>query len=250
MKRTWIGKALVTGASGLTLLMAGAVAEASVTITISQQGDTVLATGSGTLDTHDLAYYSTFAGDAPGVAPEYAVIALGPLDISSDYYDGGVSGPLSFGGGDAVSASTGSGDFFEVAGQQEILTPAGYVSGAGLSGSATFSDTTIGLARTDPRNLCLCLGRRRSRRQPDCPDRRRARTRDLGPHCARLRRSRRPGPSDTPRGPCRVRVGSGAGRRIFFGAAFSYRHGNERKSADVCRSEWRHRTAAAPSRRA
>lgn len=143
MKRTWIGKALVTGASGLTLLMAGAVAEASVTITISQQGDTVLATGSGTLDTHDLAYYSTFAGDAPGVAPEYAVIALGPLDISSDYYDGGVSGPLSFGGGDAVSASTGSGDFFEVAGGQEILTPAGYVSGAGLSGSATFSDTTI-----------------------------------------------------------------------------------------------------------
>jgi len=66
------------------------------------------------------------------------------LAARSDGYYGGISGPTSFGSGDCVYVSTGSGDnVWLEGGGTSIFVPLGYVSGTSLSGSATFDRKTL-----------------------------------------------------------------------------------------------------------
>jgi hypothetical protein len=70
-------------------------------------------------------------------------VGTGPAAGRSDWYYG-ISGPTSFGSGDCIYATTGSGDSVSlVGGGTAILVPLGYVSGTSLSGSATFDRKTL-----------------------------------------------------------------------------------------------------------
>ena len=79
----------------------------------------------------------------------FGSVVLGP--VSSDGIFGGFTGPLSFGTGDNHFASSTSGDSFgliaSVNGFNEpvLYLPGTYVSGAQLTATATFDNTTIQL---------------------------------------------------------------------------------------------------------
>jgi hypothetical protein len=129
-----------------TLLLASlaGTAEAELVIDVYQVGSNVEATGSGSLDLAGLTDYGS-ASPIPGVIPTVASIIIGPPGTgeSDDIYVG-FSGPTNFGEHRHTVASSGTGDLMGISGGVgDILVPGGYVSGAALSGSATFDNTTI-----------------------------------------------------------------------------------------------------------
>jgi hypothetical protein len=116
---------------------------AAVTVTVVEQGGNVVATGNGTINTAGLTGGST-NGAGPLVGGAASVLLLGPTGGSVAKQWFGANGPASFGTGNSVQASSGSGDFLGVAGSTSIGLPANYPSGTNLSvtdtwGNATFS---------------------------------------------------------------------------------------------------------------
>jgi hypothetical protein len=115
-------------------------AEASAVIDIRQVGGNVMAIGSGTIDLSGLTFLGP--GSEPAeLGPDDAVVfvGLGPGTVYK-----GLSGPASFGPGAGTLASSASGDRLGLEGADSFLfVPAGYVSGAALSGSATFDGQTF-----------------------------------------------------------------------------------------------------------
>lgn len=83
---------------------------------------------------------SAFA--SPELYPAHGIIGTG-LSGTTDLYSG-LSGPFTFGPGSATfpSSTTGDSVFLEDFGL-DIDVPTGYVSGTGLSSSATFDSATI-----------------------------------------------------------------------------------------------------------
>jgi hypothetical protein len=132
---------LVLGAVALAMLVAGR-ARAEFTITFAQQGANVVATGTGSIDLTDLILAATF-NISPEVAPQDALIAIGPFVSGTGEYTG-ISGPASFGPGisKAADSSTGS-TAFRITNGDAINIGFGYTSGSVFTSSATFSTTTI-----------------------------------------------------------------------------------------------------------
>ena len=133
--------------AALVLLAAGIGQAGSIFIvTLAQVGPNVVATGSGTIDLTGLTSFgSAFA--SPELYPAHGIIGTGPAGTIDQYT--GSSGPASFGPGFGGFPSSTSGDsvFLEDFGLG-IDVPQGYVSGTGLSSSATYSGTLASLGTT------------------------------------------------------------------------------------------------------
>jgi hypothetical protein len=120
------------------LLCAG-WAKATTVFSMQQVGLDVTVTGSGTIDLTDLSLRANGAASAltiPSVAT--LLIGVGNYDIYQT-----VSGPSNFGSGGAANATSATGDRLAIIAGQFIDVPLGYVSGTALSGTATWSNTTL-----------------------------------------------------------------------------------------------------------
>jgi hypothetical protein len=97
-------------------------AQAAYIVTLAQQGTSVVATGSGTIDTAGLNFLRSAAQQA-NIGPIFGIIVTGPASAQFiDIYTG-FSGPTSFGSGGQTFASTGSGDtvgIVEALGQLDV----------------------------------------------------------------------------------------------------------------------------------
>jgi hypothetical protein len=143
------GKNLWGAAAAAMLVGSGLsipLAQAAYTVSLVEQGTSVVATGSGTIDTIDL----TAGYTAPGAPSMYAFageITTGPTSYPDNIfqeYHGPYTGPASFGGGGLSYAGSGSGDTVGIIAElnsNELFVPRGYVSGASLSSSATWGNT-------------------------------------------------------------------------------------------------------------
>ena len=127
----------------LTIGVLPQVAHASYIINLSQFGPDVVATGSGTVNTTALTAGNSGSSGAM-ILPLLGEIGLGPGGSNVEFFTG-ISGPTSFGTGHGQGASSASGDLVFVYGQvfYGIVLPLGYVSGAPLSSSATFANSTF-----------------------------------------------------------------------------------------------------------
>ncbi len=122
-------------------------AKAELVIDITQQGSNVVASASGSLFTQDLITgLSTFIN--PAVSGSDGAILMGSGSVT--VFGAQLSGPLSFGSGVAVGASSTNSavpfGFVANTGNpaaEAILLPTGYASGTSLSGTDTFDNTTI-----------------------------------------------------------------------------------------------------------
>jgi hypothetical protein len=120
-------------------------ARAQYVVTLRQEGDDVIATGSGTLDLAGLTFSGSGETFVNGMIPFDGTIATGPMSgNAADVYTG-VTGPKSFGrGGKTLPGSGGSGDYVGVeAFDNSLLAPAGYVSGTPLTDSTTYDSATF-----------------------------------------------------------------------------------------------------------
>jgi hypothetical protein len=161
-----------TLAATLALVLASLLsvrsAQAGYTVTLQQVGPDVVATGSGAINLRGLTFSSSSTvANLPKIDPgpwlspyaEGCSISTGPTSSTVDSYQGGPSGPMSFGTSFAgTSASSGSGDMVGIAEVSSrlfftgvsISVPSGYVSGTALSDSATYSGKTLATLGVTP----------------------------------------------------------------------------------------------------
>ena len=138
-----IGAATLALAAGFSL-----PAKAAYTVTFSQVGADVDASGGGTIDLNGLTFI-TSGSTTPEVAPAFATEATGAAGAVNEY--SGASGPVSFGSGVFTSATTGTGDLVGI--QQLIGEPAGFVFvPTNYASGATLSDTAAYTGQTSPRS--------------------------------------------------------------------------------------------------
>ena len=133
-------RSLILGASLVLALAGEASAQSTFVVTISQVGNDVVATGSGTILTDSLTYsFSAPAG--PSINPSGGDILIGSGG-NADIYLGASS--VTFGSGLTALATSGSGDVVAFGSSVHLIgVPSGYVSGAPLSATTTWAGTTI-----------------------------------------------------------------------------------------------------------
>jgi hypothetical protein len=142
-----------------SLAISASSARAAYIVTFSQSGTDVVASGSGTIDLGGLSFV-TSGPTMPEVAPTFATEATGAAGDVDEY--SGASGPLSFGTGVFTSATTGTGDLVGI--QQLIgesgfvVVPTGYVSGALLSDTATYTDQSFATLGLTPGSYLYTFG--------------------------------------------------------------------------------------------
>jgi MYXO-CTERM domain-containing protein len=130
-------------AAVLLVATLGGQAEASFVINVSQAGNNVVATGSGSLNLFGLLPVGPYNLE-PGVIASIGTMQLGSPALATVYDGLDFSGPSSFGSGITVAASSGSGDLVGVVGKAGgVVVPSLYLSSDPLSGSATWDNTTI-----------------------------------------------------------------------------------------------------------
>lgn len=113
-------------------------AHAIYTLTVTESGSDVVATGSGALDTSALTFNNTTTGLAQIYPFVGGVIAGGTGSQSIDVYYGLVTFPTSLGIGLQAFPDSGSGD--AVGGSTSAMyLPAGYTSSSALSTTMTFT---------------------------------------------------------------------------------------------------------------
>jgi hypothetical protein len=147
VKRIAAGMAIGAAALIDASLSTAPPAQAGYIVALTQQGTSVVATGSGPIDLTGLS--SIFAiSSSPGINPQVAFIATGMSAPIDDYI--GVTGPASFGPGrpppdrSLIAADSGSGDIVSLIGDSGTLAvPSGYVSGNPLSDTATYLDQSF-----------------------------------------------------------------------------------------------------------
>ena len=118
-------------------------AQAAYTVTMQQQGNNVVATGTGTLDT--TAFGEGISDtDQARINPMSGSILIGPPATNTNLgaYTG-ITGPTSFGGGASENANSGSGDLVGIFEGIGLVIPADYLSGSGLSSTATWANQTF-----------------------------------------------------------------------------------------------------------
>jgi VPDSG-CTERM motif len=124
-------------------------AQAGYIVTLQQLGPDVVATGTGTIDYTDLTLFGTNSATTRAeLVPSQGVVDMG-LAVNpagnQDLYTG-YSGPTSFGSGGQTFADLGSGDHVFITPQAfhpDLGVPTGYVSGAPLLSSDTYSGQTF-----------------------------------------------------------------------------------------------------------
>lgn len=128
----------------LSLVLAAPVAEAAVfTTTFQQVGANVVATGSGSFDLSGmgLTFSPIIQENRIWGATNFFLFGSG----NSTAYDLEMTGPAFSGVGGEVFADSWSGDQVGIwVDADRIYVPVGYVSGAALANSATWSSQTIG----------------------------------------------------------------------------------------------------------
>lgn len=134
-------------AAGCVLLAPAAMATPYV-VKFVQQGNSVVATGGGSIDPTGLTYIGSGTSGGAAVAPSLGFLDTAPLSlVDVDFYTG-FSGPTDFGSGGATYAHDGAGDPVGMIadpaplGEQELFLPTGYTSGP-LSDTATYDNTTL-----------------------------------------------------------------------------------------------------------
>ncbi len=137
--------------AALVLLAAGvARADSIYTVTLTQVGSNVVATGSGSINLADLTLYATGDFFAALVDPTQGTMLTGPTPSSSVGVYSGITGPASFGSGAfTTDASSGSGDFVGIFGSDTfvgvpvLIVPNPYASGTALSDSSAYDSQTF-----------------------------------------------------------------------------------------------------------
>jgi hypothetical protein len=147
--------AFVWGAIALSMAGSAAAAPDSYTLTISQSGSSLVASGDGAIDTAALSQIPyVLPGVTPALAGSEALLGLPSGALASIYYS--LSGPSSFGASSTpLTASTGSGDTVGLATGfaslgTVVVVPSDYASGAALSSTDTFGHATIASAGLTP----------------------------------------------------------------------------------------------------
>lgn len=141
------GRKIVVGISSLVAGLAMS-AHASFTFNINQNGNDVMALGSGSLN------ITAFTGSNSGSFTSSMLPSIGYLVVnqgSMTQYSGAIlTGPSSFGSGGGAPNSV-TGDYVGVRGPASfIFVPVGYVSGDDLSTTVTWTNKTLsGLGLTD-----------------------------------------------------------------------------------------------------
>jgi len=117
---------------------------AGYTVTLAQQGNDVVATGSGPIDLTGLTFFATVSTPVE-MQPSGAIIITGaPLTGGfEDLYGGLITGPTNFGSGTNTTAGSGMGDLVGISTSAFVFVPTGYVSGSPLSDSATYINATF-----------------------------------------------------------------------------------------------------------
>jgi hypothetical protein len=126
------------------LLIGNGAAEAAVVMTLSESGGNVNLVASGTLNM--AAISANFSGGATGfLKPNDLYLTTLGSGFADTSIHNGVVGPTSFGlGSIGFAANSGSGDALGVFGSfGGLIVPRGYVSGAPLSGTSTWSGQTF-----------------------------------------------------------------------------------------------------------
>jgi hypothetical protein len=139
--------AIAPGTACALLLGATAGANASpYVVTIDQVGTSVVATGSGDIDTTGLTLNNTFLSFDPEVVPDRPIILIGPSTLA-ELYQGPITGATEFGTGGYDPATTGTGDatgITEYPGPIFYLSvPDGYTSDTPLSNTGTWTEATL-----------------------------------------------------------------------------------------------------------
>ncbi len=121
----------------------GAPAYAGFTITLTETGGNVVATGVGTLLTGGLTSGITLEG-VPAMVPAGSFMEIG-ADSLAHFYSGAIIGPSSFGPGTGANAAFGIGDFagIDIADGPLLWVPQNYTSGSPLASSATWTGQTF-----------------------------------------------------------------------------------------------------------
>lgn len=128
--------------AALVLLAAGIAHASSFTVTLEQEGNNVVATGSGTVDLTGLSFDGTLFNDDGFLHPRDGVLAIGGAPTEGYYTS--ISGPISFGSGGSTDASTYTGDPVSILAVNGWITlPTNYISGTPLSGGATWDNATF-----------------------------------------------------------------------------------------------------------
>lgn len=118
-------------------------AEAAYTMTVSQSGSNVVASGSGSINTAGLTN-SGSANWSANVAPSFpGEISVGPTSSVTTTHWTGISGPAGFGSGPQVFADSGTGTLVAVLANNGFELPSTYVSGSVVTGTATWNAQTI-----------------------------------------------------------------------------------------------------------
>jgi hypothetical protein len=123
-------------------------AQAGYTVTLTQVGSNVVATGSGTIDTTDLT--SEGSGTHAGaISPSTPEIITGPPILTPFSEYAFITGPSSFGSGGFTEATSGSGDLVGIV-SQAVDVPLGYTSGSALSDTSTYDDASFSTLGVTP----------------------------------------------------------------------------------------------------
>jgi hypothetical protein len=132
-------------ALGVMASLAGS-AQAALLFSIAQVGADVVVTGSGSLNLGSVDASTGPGSGTPWVYLNMNSIGVGPTGAGNGYTVYPTSETGGFGGGSYFPADSASGDLFGfagLAGPYSLMVPSGYVSGAALSGSATYNNKTL-----------------------------------------------------------------------------------------------------------
>ena len=134
-------------------------ARAGYVVDLTQQGDNVVATGSGALDLTGLGFIGPGVFPETGLGAAQAIILTGPAvaGVPVDAYLASFTGPANFGTGLFVAAGSGNGDWVGIDltgvlsdGHSELLVPRGYLSGSPLSDTATYFSHNFSILGVTP----------------------------------------------------------------------------------------------------
>jgi hypothetical protein len=138
--------ALFSAALLVSVVAFAPAAEAAYTITLTESGGNVVANASGTFNLTSLAA-SGFGNAAAFVQANNSSILVGPSALTPfTLYTNGVTGPANFGPGAFLVANSGSGSLAGIdlsAIPAAVVVPSAYVSGAAISGTATWNGQTF-----------------------------------------------------------------------------------------------------------
>jgi hypothetical protein len=122
---------------------------APMTVTIYESGSNVVMSASGTVDLSGLTLVSSSIGPFGngGLGINNATFVCGASGSSGSSYSGFTSVPSNFGSGSGLPNSSGTGQAFgvimDMAPPYLLVVPTGYTSGANISSTQTFNNTSL-----------------------------------------------------------------------------------------------------------